>query len=221
MQIRTIERRPQHADGNTKPPLLVLLHGYGSNEHDLMGLAPYLDPRFHIISVRAILELGPGAYAWYHLYGTLGNLIPDEATRAQSLEVVTKLMAELPEQAGADPEQVYLFGFSQGAVMSTSVMLTAPHLISGVAAFSGYLDDKIVPQIVPDQVQGKPLLMTHGTADEVISVSAARKSREVLETLPIDFTYEEYPTGHNIHPNALLLAQEWFKARLGPAEDSA
>src|SRR6516225_7411273 len=106
------------------PPLLLLLHGIGSNEQDLYGLAPFLDQRFLIISVRAPNTLGPGSYEWFEADFTLQ-------------EPVTAY--------DADPKQVYLMGFSQGAIMSASVALTRPELVAGVVLMSG----RILPEIRP------------------------------------------------------------------------
>jgi phospholipase/carboxylesterase len=210
--IHTIERPPQQAD-TRQAPLLVMLHGYGSNEHDLMGLAPYLDPRLHIISTRALLNLGMG-FAWYHLYGVPGNLIADGASKAHSLEVLTKFLADLPGRVGADPERVYLFGFSQGAVMSLSLALTAPQLVSGVIACSGPVDEAIMPGVQPDALTHLDILLQHGVQDDLLPIDLGRRTSAYLETLPVRLTYREYPVGHGIHPQGLMLAQQWLAERL-------
>ncbi len=211
--IRTVERPPQQA--SEQPPLLIMLHGYGSNEQDLFGLADHLDPRLHIVSARAILMLGAGAYAWYHLSGVPGNLIPDDETREQSLAVLQQFVPAVIERTGANPQQVFLLGFSQGAVMSLGIGMTRPELATGgILAFSGYLNQSDVPATPPPAFSDLHILIEHGTDDNIIPISAGRASRDALQALPVHLTYEEYRIAHSIHPNGLLLAQRWLSERL-------
>jgi phospholipase/carboxylesterase len=193
--------------------LLVLLHGFGSNEHDLIGLAPYLDPRLHLVSARALYDIGFG-YAWYYLYGVPGSLQHDDASRARSLEVLTRFIADLPNRIEADPNQVYLLGFSQGAVMSLNLAMTSPHLVKGVVSISGYLDENVTALVEPEKLEGLDILMMHGTMDDLIPVAGSRAARDFLKTTPANLTYEEYPIGHSIHPNALDVIQQWFKTQI-------
>jgi phospholipase/carboxylesterase len=210
-KIYTIERPAQQQNG--PPPLLLMLHGFGSNEHDLMGLAPYLDPRFHIVSARAVYDIGMG-YAWYYLYGVPGNLQADGASRAHSLEVLKKFVSSLPERLGADTRRVYLLGFSQGAVMSLSLALTIPHLVAGVVAISGYLDESVLPGVRPESLDHLDILVQHGTYDDLLPVELGRQVNAYLETLPVRLTYREYPIAHSIHPQGLMLTQQWLAERL-------
>ncbi len=211
--VHTIERRPGLPQ-QTPPPLLIMLHGYGSNEHDLMGLAPYMDDRFHIISSRAIYHLGFG-YAWYHLSGVPGNLQQDDTSLAASLEVATKFVSTLPQQVGSDPRQTYLFGFSQGAVISLGVAMTIPEQVAGVIAISGYLDHKVIaPRVAPAALHHLHALVMHGTHDDVIPVQGGRAIRDFLENTPAHLAYHEYPIGHGIHPQALPVIQQWLGKRL-------
>ncbi len=211
-EIYTIERPPQEPQ-DTPPPLLLLLHGFGSNEHDLMGLAPYLDKRLHIVSARAIFDVGIG-YAWYYLYGVPGNLIADDATCARSLEVLTEFIRDLPARVGADPHQFYLLGFSQGAVMSLNLALTVPWSIAGVVAISGYLDEAVLPRVHPEALADLPVLVMHGSQDDLIPIEAGRGVKAFLETTPVRLTYHEYPIGHSIHPDGLLVIAQWLSSHI-------
>lgn len=211
-EIYTITRPPRRTD-DSAPPLLVFLHGFGSNEHDLMGLAPYLDDRLAIASTRAIYDIGFG-YAWYYLYGVPGNLQHDDTSRAQSLEVLTQYIEKLPAAIGADASRIYLFGFSQGAVMSLNLALTAPHLVAGVVAVSGYLDTQITPQIAPETLHNLDVLVIHGTLDDLIPVAGSRAIRDYLRTTPARLSYYEYPIGHSIHPDALPVIQQWLRGQI-------
>ncbi|NJP05258.1 MAG: phospholipase [Chloroflexaceae bacterium] len=219
--VRYVERKPLiTSDG--PPPLLIMLHGYGSNEQDLIGLAPYLDQRLHIISTRALFDIGFG-FAWYQLGGMPGNLQQDDNTLKQSLDVLLKFVEGIPEHLGADPSRVYLFGFSQGAVMSIDVALIYPERIAGVIAISGYLDPTVHDWVNTDQLHRLHALVMHGNVDDVIPVAGGRGIRDFLQTTPVQLNYYEYDIGHGIHPQALTVMQQWLRERIeaqGPATDT-
>lgn len=207
--------QPPQVETESSPPLLVLLHGFGSNERDLIGLAPHLDERLHIVSTRAPLDIGYGGYAWYYLYGVPPALQHDDASRAYSMEVLRAFLADLPGKIGADTRRVYLLGFSQGAVMALNLALTQPGMVAGVVAISGYLDEQVVPLVEPATLEHLHLLVMHGTQDDLIPVVRGRAMRDYLKTMPVQMAYHEYPTGHNIHPDALAVMRDWFAAQLG------
>lgn len=210
--IHTIERRSRAASEGP-PPLLLMLHGYGSNEHDLFELGDYLDPRLHIVSARGVLNLGMG-FAWYHLGGVPGSLVPDPATRARARQLLARFVADLPGRIGSDPQRTYLFGFSQGAIMSLALAAQSPEQIAGVIAVSGYLDPESLDAPLPDGIAELPILQIHGTEDAVIPVAAARRTREALAPLARRHTYQEYPIGHTISMEGLQLIQGWLSDRL-------
>lgn len=203
---------PPQKEHTTSAPVLLMLHGFGSNEHDLMGLAPYLDERLHMVSARATYDVGFG-YAWYYLYGVPGNLQHDDASRSQSLDILTQFVTELPSRIDGGngvARKIYLLGFSQGAVMSLNLALKSPHLVAGVVAISGYLDEQVAELVAPDTVRDLPFLVMHGTMDELIPVERGRRVREFLQTTPANLEYHEYPVGHSIHPQALDVMKQWL-----------
>ena len=103
--------------GRTPPPLLLLLHGIGSNEEDLFGLAPYLDERFLVVSARAPVMLGPGSYGWFQIEFTPRGMVADVEQAKRSLGLLPGFIDGLIETYRADGGRVYLAGFSQGAMM--------------------------------------------------------------------------------------------------------
>jgi phospholipase/carboxylesterase len=210
--IHPIERRPRAATEG-QPPLLVMLHGYGSNERDLFELGAYLDPRLHIVSARGVLNLGFG-FAWYHLGGEPGSLVPDPATRARARDLLAHLVADLPGRLGSDPRRTYLLGFSQGAIMSLALAGQAPERLAGIIAVSGYLDPESLDGPLPPGIANLPILQIHGTEDAVIPVAAARRTRDMLAPMARRLTYQEYPIGHTISMDGLQLIQSWLAERL-------
>lgn len=209
--IKTIERKPRVVA--EQPPLLLLLHGYGSNERDLFAFAGELDPRFYVVSARAHLALPWGGYAWYHLGGQPGQLLPDPATRREAVELLERFVADLPGRVGADPRRVYLLGFSQGAMMSLALAARTAQSLAGVVALSGYLDPELLPEPMPS-FAGLPILQMHGAYDEIVPVSAAHFTRDLLQATQARFAYHEYPVGHTIHPDGLRRIQAWLTERL-------
>ena len=200
------------------PPLLLLLHGIGSNEHDLYGLAPFLDKRFLIISVRAPNILGPGSYAWFEAdFTPQGPVINPEQAEASRITLIT-FLKEAITAYGADPKQVYLMGFSQGAIMSASVALTQPELVAGAVLMSGRILPEIRPLIASnEELSDFPFLVVHGTADMVLPITHGRASREILSSLPVDLTYHEYPMGHEVNQESLSDVTVWLTEQLDKA----
>jgi phospholipase/carboxylesterase len=208
-------RRP--SDG--LPPLLVLLHGYGSNEHDLFGLAPYLDPRFLILSARAPHMLMPGGYAWFQLDWTDNGIVIDTMQAEASRSLVAAFVGASVASYGADLRRVYLCGFSQGAILSAAVALTEPELAAGAVLMSGRVPEEIRPQIAPaERLKDKPFLVVHGLYDQVLPIQNGRASRALLEALPVALTYKEYPIAHEVSAESLAQETARLSARLDAGE---
>ena len=206
---------------SAKPaPVLIMLHGVGSNEQDLMGLAPMLDPRFFVVSVRAPITLQHGSYAWYHVQFTPhGHIINPEEAEA-SRELILQFVGEVTDSYNVDSDRVYIMGFSQGCIMSVSAALTEPARFAGVVGMSGRLLPDIVDKAAPAQeLRGLPILIVHGTDDSVLSIEYGRAIRDALEKLPVDLTYLEYPMGHHVSNESLADIERWLSERLDSRED--
>lgn len=204
-----------------QPPLIVLLHGVGSNERDLFGFAPALDPRFQVVSVRAPLVRGPDSFAWFDVqFLPDGFVIQPDQLRA-SRDRITQFVGEAVAAYGTDPERVYLLGFSQGAIMSLATALSAPAPIAGIAPLSGRIPPEVRPWIAPaGELAGLPILLVHGRRDTVIPLTFAHEARELLATLPVALTYREYDMAHEVTERTLADVTDWLSARLdGPRRE--
>ena len=209
-------RQPKNEAGT--PPLLLLLHGFGSNEHDLYGLTPFLDERFLIISARAPNTLGPESYAWFDLDFTSQGPVINPEQAESSRKILITFLNEAVTAYGADPARVYLMGFSQGAIMSASVALTQPELVTGVVMMSGRILPEIQPLIASkEELAGLPFIVVHGTADTVLSITYGRASRELLSSLPVELTYHEYSMGHEVSQESLKAVTTWLTEQLNKA----
>ena len=198
------------------PPLLLLLHGVGSNERDRMGLAPWLDGRFFVVSTRAPITLGYEAHGWFRFeYTPNGPVLSDPREAESSYRLILRFMDELVEAYGVDPDRAYLVGFSQGTIMSLSVALTRPEKVAGVVAMSGRFPDAVRPQIAPpEELRGLPILLQHGIEDPVLPIHYGRAARGILDGLPIWLDYHEYRMGHHVTQESLADVSAWLTARL-------
>lgn len=207
MSLRHITREPGAVSGGT-PPTLVLLHGVGSNERDLMGLAPSLDPRLRIVSVRAPLVLGADAFGWYRVGFRPQGLSIDEREASDGLEQLMEFLRDLDLPS-------YLMGFSQGCVMALSAALREPERVLGVVGMSGRLLDPLLDKMAdPDRLRGLPVMVVHGTSDNVIPIAMGRAIRDRLSALPVDLTYREYPMGHYVTEESISDIRNWLSVRL-------
>jgi phospholipase/carboxylesterase len=205
----------QAAPDGQKPPLLLLLHGVGANERDLFSLAPQLDPRPLILSLRAPLTRGPNSYAWFTVaFLPTGYKIAPEQLNDSRSRVIAFIRAAV-SRYDADPERVYLLGFSQGAIMSLSVALTEPELLAGVIALSGRIPPEVEPEIVaPERTAGLPVFLAHGRQDSVIPYQWAERARPILERQRAALEYHAYDMGHQIGTQTLADLTAWLSARL-------
>lgn len=180
-----------------------------------MGLAPYLDERFFIVSARAPNTLAPGMYAWFHVeldpYHPAINAEEAEASRLTVLRFIDEVIAVY----AVDSKRVYLMGFSQGAIMSLSVALTRPDSVAGVVAMSGRILPEILPRMAPTEAMaGLPIFVAHGLDDPVLPIHHGRASRDLLAALPLALTYKEYPMGHTVTEESLRDVSAWLTERL-------
>ena len=202
-----LEREPE----GDPQGLLVLHHGRGTSERDLIGLADHLDPgrRLKVVTPRAPLQLpGSPGYHWY-LVPRVGY--PDPETFEAARAALAELHDGLWEETGIGPDRTVLGGFSMGAVMSYAMGLGAERpAVAGILAFSGF-----VPTVegwepsLADRTATRAFV-SHGRNDPVIGVEFAQRARELLAAGGLDVTYRESDLGHQIDPAHLREASAWL-----------
>jgi phospholipase/carboxylesterase len=190
---------------------LVLLHGRGTSELDLLPLLDELDPegRLFGIAPRAPLALPPGGWHWYAV-PRVG--FPDAETFWSSYATLERWLAALPDLTGLSLSRTVLGGFSMGAVMSYALGLGAGRPSpAGILAMSGFIPT--VEGFGPDleSRRGLRVATVHGTLDPVISVEFARDARRRLEAAGIDLLYREVAVGHGVDPSTLPLLRAWLE----------
>jgi phospholipase/carboxylesterase len=206
---RVIQPRTPHPSSN---PALILLHGRGADEEDLLGLASYLDDRFLILSVRAPypFQFG-GGYTWYDV-GQVGT--PEPTMFKISYNKLASFINDSLTQHPIDKTRVFLLGFSMGTVMSYALALTNPAMFRGVAANSGYVPENTHLTFLWSQVASTEFFITHGTHDPVIPVQLGRRAKQLLEEGRARFEYKEYPMAHEISQESLDDVSSWLTERL-------
>ena len=194
-------------------PLLLLLHGLGSNEQDLFSFAPHLDPKFRILSVRAPRTYAYRGFAWFDIDFSQGIPQPNRVQMAESQQHLLSFMEEV--RRTYNPSRTYLAGFSQGTIMSYSIALTYPGSVSGVLAMSGYvIKNPSLPMVASTQLKSLPIFATHGINDQVLPVFLGRNTRDYLQSLQLNVTYREYPMGHEVSPPCFEDCKNWLSAQV-------
>ncbi|NJK61315.1 MAG: phospholipase [Synechococcaceae cyanobacterium SM2_3_1] len=206
----------------TAPPLLLLLHGVGSHEEDLMGLAPYVDPRFLVVSARAPRPWGNGGYAWFDITFTSAGPEGNWQQAAESRQVLATFIQELRQTYAPALRRLYLMGFSQGAMMSMYLSLLMPAQVAGMVIMSGQLPPQTdLLTMDPQALQGLPVLVVHGMYDPIIPIAEGRRLRDQLQQWPVLLTYAEYPMEHQVSTTSLQDITRWLTTQLnqdiGPA----
>ena len=197
--------------------LLVLMHGVGSNEEDLFGLADFVPAPFHVISLRAPFMLGRGSYAWFEFsIASDGSRRIDRTQEAASREAVVRTVQAVALQLGVPPDRVVLGGFSQGGIMALSLLRTQPALMQAAMV----MHSRLLPEVdalaaSPEALLGKALWVSHGLQDGVIPLSNAQAIRAKAATWPVTLSYTEFPGAHEIRPAELQAAMAWLGALAG------
>jgi phospholipase/carboxylesterase len=196
------------------PPLLVLLHGYGSNEEDLFSFAEELPDEFLIISAQAPYDMGYGSYAWYAINFDASNEKFSDLEQAKtSVDTIAHFIDNIQEKYQTNPNKTFVLGFSQGAILSYALSFFYPNKIQHVVALSGYINMDLLPDEMPKNIQ-TDYYASHGTVDQVLPVTWARNTKPFLEKLNLDCEYSEYPVGHGVAPQNFYSLLAWIQKRL-------
>lgn len=194
------------------PPLLLLIHGYGSNEQDLFSFAHDLPPNFYIVSIRGRLGLPFGGFAWYSIDFINAEKFTNIPEGKESIESILNFIDEIIEQENLDKNKVWLCGFSQGAILSYALALNYPEKVNNIICLSGYIEPQLTGQLIQKEEHSKlRFFISHGKEDVVIPVTWARNAENVLKPLNIKYEYHEYNSGHGINPQNYYDLMAWIK----------
>lgn len=196
-----------------KAPLILLIHGYGSNKEDLFSFASELPNNALVVSVQAPTALPFGGYAWYTIsFDADENKFSDPDEGKDSVQKLNVFIDEVINKYNVDTNKIFMTGFSQGAILSYAYSFTFPDKIQYVVALSGYFNHDFL--IHQPKVNNIEYFISHGTVDQVIPLEWAQKAPKILNDLSINNTYKEYPVGHGVHPNNFYDFKNWIENRL-------
>ena len=199
-----------------KAPTLIMLHGYGSDENDLFSFASELPEELLIISARAPYQLQPYGNAWYAInFDAVQGKFSDNEQAKESRIAISNFIDEVIANYPVDKDNITLLGFSQGTILSYAVALSEPAKVKNVIALSGYINTEIIsPEFEKNDFSDLSIYASHGSQDQVIPVSWARKAPEFLNKLGVKHSYSEFPVGHGVHPQNFTELKKWLIDRL-------
>lgn len=196
-------------------PLVIGLHGRGSSADDLAGIAPALDPDWRYIFPQAPNRLDFGSYgagwSWY-------EPIPASPEQMQGARAtLAAFLAATHERLGIVPGRSALIGFSQGAVMTLDTGLRAEPRYAALGAMSGYLAESDDLAAIITAARTQPVLIVHGTEDNVLSITLARRARQTLEANGLSPDYQEFAMAHEVSDASLAVVGAFLKRHLTTA----
>lgn len=196
------------------PPLLILMHGVGSNEQDMFAFAEHLPDKFLIVSARGPLSMDPNSFAWFQVDFSTGVPVIVSEQAEKSRNIIIQFIESLKSFHSFDEKRIYLGGFSQGGIMSYSVGLTRPDLIKGIVVMSGRLLKEVRPLIASsEKLKSLEVFITHGISDNVLNIEYAREAYAYLKTLDLNPSYKEYDARHSISNEMFQDLTLWLKSK--------
>lgn len=178
---------------------LILLHGVGGNETNLMDLAAGLDPDTLVVFVRGPLQMGAQQFAWFRVAFTASGprIVPEEAEHSRTLLI--RLVQQMQAHFGVPAASTVIAGFSQGGILSASVALSAPESVAGFAVLSGRILPELEPQLASkERLSNLKAFIGHGTQDSKLPVDWAHRSDALLNALGVTHQLRLYPMDHGI-----------------------
>ena len=214
LSLRYLASVPSRRPDSDAMPMVILIHGRGADANDLADLAPMLDApqgaRFIFPNAPKPFEPYAGmSFGWTWFEGWP----PDPASVAESRVVLLRFLGEIT--ARYPTTSLIVAGFSQGAMMALDAGLRATQNVTGIVAMSGGLYEPDLPDLAARR--HIPVLISHGSLDDVVPVNYARRARLVLEDAGFDVAYHEYPMGHQVVMEEVEVVKAFITARAYPA----
>lgn len=214
LSLEYIVRKPNQQTKNTS--LLILLHGYGSNEEDLFSFTTELPENLLIVSARAPQKLGIDSYAWYTInFNTTGRNFSDIPEAIEAIDKIAIFIDEVQNNYHISTDKTFLLGFSQGTILSYAIALNYPEKVQNIIALSGYINLELLPKNLQTKDYTKlDFFISHGSVDQVIPVEWAKKTPLFLNELQIKNCYKEYGVGHGIALQNFFDFKKWLEERI-------
>lgn len=209
LELTYLVHEPVKTSGHS--PLIVLLHGSGADENDMISLWPQLPPGFVVVSPRAPFGDGTSGYRWYRKGGSTG------ADIRLSIAAIGRLIEAAIKRFDADPQKVFLVGFSQGAVLVYHAVLQNPERFRGAAVLSGSLYGFDAHELSPRKDwQSASVFIGHGTADARIPFATGKAAHTQLDRLGAPNEFHAYPgMQHETQDREIRDLAVWLTSRSG------
>jgi phospholipase/carboxylesterase len=208
---RSLVFRTLEARGDVRR-LLVLSHGVGGNETNLLPLASGAPDHTAVVLVRSPLTLGPGQHAWFPVAFTPQGPQPDLVAAEQGRQQFAEFVVEMQEEYGVPPERTVIAGFSQGGILSASLALTRPELVAGFGILAGRILPEIEPRIAPREALAHlRAFVGHGRHDTKLPVDWAHRSDSWLTALGIEHDMRLYDGDHGMPTEIQRDFMAWFE----------
>ena len=212
LPLKYLVEEPKSANNNISvKPMVIFLHGYGSNEEDLFELKREFSPDYIYLSVQAPMILSPGSYQWYGLQTNEASQVSENV--AKYTKKLEDFVAAAVKKYHSGPDKVIVIGFSQGAIMGYELALKNPKSIKGVAALSGKILSPLKEKInIGHDLLGLSVFIGHGTDDDRVYYREATDALALLEKTSIKPVFHSYPKmGHSINQQELLDLKKWLE----------
>jgi phospholipase/carboxylesterase len=197
-------------------PLVIFLHGFGSNEEDLFGIKDALPSTWTYLSVRAPMPVEPHGYRWFTKTPGDGDYDGVTADLQSSARLLEDFIGKATAKYHTEPDRVFLVGFSQGAIMSYEVGLRRPELVRGIAALSGSVLPVLKAELKPDEALDKlAIFIGHGTLDQALPYASGTRANEVLEGIGLKPQFHGYAgMNHTISEAEIQDLKVWLEESL-------
>jgi len=194
-----------------KAPTIILLHGVGSNENDLFRLADEFPQEAYVISARAPFQFRTNAFGWYEVDFSTGKPVYNKEQSEKSKLLIVQFINQLVEKYDLAEDEIYLVGFSQGAIMSYSVAVSYPKKIKGIAALSGRILEEDQAVLNKLETLDVDVFIAHSQQDNVLPFPHAEKAKELLGSKASDFKFEVHNAGHSINAETVKSLVSWLE----------
>ena len=197
-------------------PLVIFLHGFGSNEEDLFGIKDALPSTWTYLSARAPMRVDPQGYRWFTKTPGDGDYNGETADLQRSAALIEDFVGKATAKYHTHSDRVFLVGFSQGAIMSYEVGLRKPALVRGIAALSGSVLPVLKAELKPSESLGKlAIFIGHGTLDQALPYTSATQANEVLVGLGLTPEFHGYPgMPHTVSETEVQDLKAWLEKSL-------
>ena len=200
---------------NIPSPVLIMVHGYGSNEKDLFSFSRAIPEHITIISLRGDIEIQNNGYAWYNIsLDFSGNKSYDIKKAHESRDKIVKCIDQCKEMYNIDNKNITLMGFSQGSMLVNAVALSFPEKVNNIISLSGAFDPNIIEISEIKSLKKLSFYVSHGTQDEILPFELSKQSLKILDQNDVNYIFEEYPIGHEVSPDNFKSMLKWMNEKI-------